>query len=204
MSWAFVSWEVFNHGFTFSACDWSVCIFYFFLVQSRDTYLSKNLSMLFRLSILLAYICSLCLCSVMSDSLRFHRFYLCPWDFKGKNTRVSCHFFLQGIFLTQGSNPHLLYPLHWQQIIYHQSHLRNLHLLMIVSYDPWYFCDLSCNFFLYSNFTDLSPLPFFHSEEKDKDLSFFSIFSKNNNSVLLICIIDFFLVSISFISALIL
>ena len=44
---------------------------------------------------------------------------------------------------------------------------------MIVSYDPWYFCDLSCNFFLYSNFTDLSPLPFFHSEEKDKDLSFF-------------------------------
>ena len=114
VSWAFVSWEVFNHGFTFSACDWSVCIFYFFLVQSIDTYLSKNLSILFRLSILLAYICSLCLCSLMSDSLRFHRLYLCPSDFKGKNTRVSCHFFLQGIFLIQGSNPHLLYLLHWQ------------------------------------------------------------------------------------------
>ena len=28
-----------------------------------------------------------------------------------KNTRVGCHFLLQGIFPTQGSNPHLL---HWQ------------------------------------------------------------------------------------------
>ena len=31
------------------------------------------------------------------------------WDFPGKNTRVSCHFFLQGTFLTQGSNPCLLH-----------------------------------------------------------------------------------------------
>ena len=30
-----------------------------------------------------------------------------------KNTGVDCHFFLQGIFLTQGSNPCLLCPLHW-------------------------------------------------------------------------------------------
>ena len=27
---------------------------------------------------------------------------LCPWDFPGKNTRVGCHFLLQGIFLTSG------------------------------------------------------------------------------------------------------
>ena len=26
---------------------------------------------------------------------------LCPWDSPGKNTRVCCHFFLQGIFLAQ-------------------------------------------------------------------------------------------------------
>ena len=32
---------------------------------------------------------------------------LCPWDFPDKNTRVVCHFLLQGIFLTQGSNPGL-------------------------------------------------------------------------------------------------
>ena len=28
-----------------------------------------------------------------------------PWDFPGKSTRVGCHFLLQGIFPTQGSNP---------------------------------------------------------------------------------------------------
>ena len=27
-----------------------------------------------------------------------------PWDFPGRKTRVGCHFLLQGIFLTQGSN----------------------------------------------------------------------------------------------------
>ena len=33
---------------------------------------------------------------------------ICPWDFPGKNTGVGCHFLLQGIFPTLGSNPHLL------------------------------------------------------------------------------------------------
>ena len=33
---------------------------------------------------------------------------LCPWDSPGKNTGVSCHALLQGIFLAQGSNPGLL------------------------------------------------------------------------------------------------
>ena len=36
---------------------------------------------------------------------------LCPQDFPSKNTGVSCYFFLQGIFLTQGLNPCLL---NWQ------------------------------------------------------------------------------------------
>ena len=35
----------------------------------------------------------------------------CPQDFPGKNKEMGCHFLLQGIFLTQGSNPCLL---HWQ------------------------------------------------------------------------------------------
>ena len=34
------------------------------------------------------------------------------WDFPGKNTRVGCHFLLQRIFPTSGSNPRLL---HWQE-----------------------------------------------------------------------------------------
>ena len=36
---------------------------------------------------------------------------LCPWHFPDKNTGVGCHFLLQGLFLTQGSNLSLL---HWQ------------------------------------------------------------------------------------------
>ena len=39
---------------------------------------------------------------------------LCPWDFPGKNTGVGCHFHLQRVFPTQGSNPSLLCLLHWQ------------------------------------------------------------------------------------------
>ena len=33
---------------------------------------------------------------------------LCPWNSPGKNTGVGCRFLLQGIFLTQGSNPRFL------------------------------------------------------------------------------------------------
>ena len=32
-----------------------------------------------------------------------------PWDFSGKNTGAGCHFLLQGIFPTQGSNLGLLH-----------------------------------------------------------------------------------------------
>ena len=59
--------------------------------------------------------------SVVSDSAT-HELeparLLCPWNSPGKNTEVSCHFLLQGIFLTQGSNPGL--P-HCRQILYHLS-----------------------------------------------------------------------------------
>ena len=44
----------------------------------------------------------------------------CPWDFPGKNAGVGSHFPLQGIFPTQGSNPHLL---HWQAGSLPLSHL---------------------------------------------------------------------------------
>ena len=40
---------------------------------------------------------------------------LCLWDSPGKNTGVGCYFLLQGIFPTQGWNPHLLHLLHWQE-----------------------------------------------------------------------------------------
>ena len=37
-----------------------------------------------------------------------------PWNFPGKNTGVGCHFLLQGIFPTQGSNLWLPCLLLWQ------------------------------------------------------------------------------------------
>ena len=66
-------------------------------------------------------------CSVMSDSLGPRGLspprLLCPWNSPGKNTRVSCYFLLQGIFLTQGSNLHFLHHLHDRWILYHLCHL---------------------------------------------------------------------------------
>ena len=57
-------------------------------------------------------------CSFVSNSLQPHRLQptrlLCPWDLPGKNTGAGCHFLLQRIFLTQGSNLRLLCFLHWQ------------------------------------------------------------------------------------------
>ena len=51
--------------------------------------------------------------SVVSDSLWPHGLWptrlLPSWDSPGKSTGVGCHFLLQGIFLTQGSNPGLLH-----------------------------------------------------------------------------------------------
>ena len=59
-----------------------------------------------------AQLCST-LCDPMDCSL------LCPWDFPGKSTGVGCHFLLQRIFPTQGSN--LGFP-HCRQMLYHLSH----------------------------------------------------------------------------------
>ena len=54
-------------------------------------------------------------CSVVSNSLWPHGLWLlCPWDSPGKITEVDHHFLLQGIFPTQGPNPHLLCLLRWQ------------------------------------------------------------------------------------------
>ena len=68
----------------------------------------------------------------MSDSLLPPGLYptrlLCPWDSPGENIGMGCHFLLQGIFLTQGSNSCLFHLLHCRQILYHLSHQGSLHL----------------------------------------------------------------------------
>ena len=51
---------------------------------------------------------------------------ICPGDYPGKNTAVGCHFLLQGIFPTRGSNLGL--P-HCMQILYSLSHQDSTKLL---------------------------------------------------------------------------
>ena len=60
-------------------------------------------------------------CPALCDSVRL----LYPWDFPVKNTGMSCHSFLQGVFPTQGLNPGLLCLLHWQTDSLPLSHLGN-------------------------------------------------------------------------------
>ena len=53
--------------------------------------------------------CAVFSCAVMSDSWRARGLWpaglLCPWDSAGENTGTGSHFFLQGIFPTQGLSP---------------------------------------------------------------------------------------------------
>ena len=85
-------------------------------------------------------------CSVVLDSLQPHELQparlLCPWNSPGKNTGVGCHFLLQGIFPTQGLNPHLL---HWQADSLPLSQQASLSLLSLGHPNLCYFCYSSLN-----------------------------------------------------------
>ena len=60
------------------------------------------------------------LCPTLCDPMDYSPIRVpCPWDSPGKNTGVGSHSLLQGIFLTQGSNPGLL---HCRQTLYRLSH----------------------------------------------------------------------------------
>ena len=65
-------------------------------------------------------------CPVICDPWTVAHQVLCPENFPGKNIGVGSHSFLEGIFLTQGSNPGL--P-HCRQILYHMNHQRTLTLV---------------------------------------------------------------------------
>ena len=68
--------------------------------------------------------------SVMSDSLQPHGLYS-PWNSLGQNTRMGSLSLLQGIFLTQGSNPGL--P-HSRWILYQLSQQGSPRILEWVAY----------------------------------------------------------------------
>ena len=58
-----------------------------------------------------------CVCATVSDSLRPHGLYpirlLCPCNFSGKNTELSCHFLLQQIFQPRDQTHVPCCLLHW-------------------------------------------------------------------------------------------
>ena len=79
---------------------------------------------------------SLCVHAQLYLTLQPHGLWparlLCPWNFLSKNTGMGCHFLLQGLFLTQGSNPCLLHLLHWQMDSLPLSHLESPILHFII------------------------------------------------------------------------
>ena len=79
-----------------------------------DVYFRKYVNLKFQFSSVTQS--CLTICHPMDCSLPG---FFCPWDFPGKNAGVDCHFLLQGIFLTQESNPGV--P-HCRQTLYHLSH----------------------------------------------------------------------------------
>ena len=62
-------------------------------------------------------------CLTLSDLMA------CPWNSPGKNATVGCHFLLQGILLTQGSN-HIFCIV--RQILYHLSYQGSLVTWLLV------------------------------------------------------------------------
>ena len=93
----------------------SVCIL-------TESYKSRNKMFIF----------SLCVCSVTQSCLTLRNSLDCSLPdfsvhgiFQAKNTGIGCHFLLQGIFPTQGSNPSLLCLLNCRQILLALSHWEN-------------------------------------------------------------------------------
>ena len=94
-----------------------VCILYNTILMwvfkfNRWTYWKKNIKYRW-------YVC------VHAQSLQSCPVVCNPMHSRSKNTGVGCHALLQGIFLTQGSNPCLLCLLHYRWILYPWSHLGN-------------------------------------------------------------------------------
>ena len=57
-----------------------------------------------------------------------------PWESLGKNTGVGCHALLQGIFLTQGSNPWFLCLLNWQAVFFATSATWEAHIIFLTPF----------------------------------------------------------------------
>ena len=105
--------QVIPYSICLSLPDW----FHFSIMHSKSIMLQHMAHFVLFHGWVVFHVHMCVLCSVVSDSLRPHGLWptrlFCPWNFRGKNTRVGCYFLLQGIFLTQRSNSSLLLLLHW-------------------------------------------------------------------------------------------
>ena len=84
------------------------------------------------------------LCAILCDPMD-----CCPPDssvhgISSKNTGAGCHFLLPGIFLTQGSNPHLL---HWQAILDHWAARKLTSIALVTKSDFCCSVSKSCPIF---------------------------------------------------------
>ena len=89
----------------------------------------------------------------------------CSWDSPGRNTGVGCYFLLQGIFLTQGLNPHLL---NCRQILYLLSHLGSpIRTLILWNQGPTLMMsfNLNLNYFLTPNTVTLCDISIYILEK---------------------------------------
>ena len=66
-----------------------------------------------------------------------------PWNLPGKNAGAGCHFLLQRILPTQGSNPCLLYLLYARWILYHYTTWETL-VTWLVEINEFIFTQNSC------------------------------------------------------------
>ena len=102
---------IYSWPYLYSSCNASPTHFLFFWQSATSVSQSVLVAQSF-----------LTLCDPM-DRVKPPTRLLCPWDSPSKNAGVGCHFLLQGIFLTHGSNQGLL---HCVKILYHLSHQANL------------------------------------------------------------------------------
>ena len=76
--------------------NWKKCLYVFMCIKDSPHFWTVSTGQKFALHFQLF---------VTSWTIAQRTRLLCPWDSPGKNTGVGSHFLLQGIFLTQGSNP---------------------------------------------------------------------------------------------------
>ena len=129
---SFVAKRMFTKGdsslsHTMTSVPGSSVLFHF--DKEQRTYEKQNVGILLLNTPWQLLSCGPILCNSM-DFSQLGSF--CPWDFPGKNTGVGCHYLLQGIFLIQGSNLHLLCLLHCRQNFYLLSHGGSRFIMSII------------------------------------------------------------------------